>query len=275
MKKSLYVFISAALWLAATAASAAPDSWKVVFLTSELSDTHTGVEFHKNGKKAFSIKFDAPHRIGFMVPLNRDPDMKHRFVFSGVYDSKNFKYQDHLIDIKGDGDRRYLLLTNWSGANHGSYAPGYLIDTKDDFTIIGRVPTGEVYDYPMPNRELIFTCYEDVEYFGTLPAAIFIQYKLRKNKPPLQVTKAGDISTFSLDSFKKLLEDKNWSLSRTYTLAKLYCDLASYGMIKQFPQYAHLLGYDNKEIAAARKHYGKKLRKCKLYKHIRNLNSSL
>jgi chromosomal replication initiator protein len=31
----------------------------------------------------------------------------------------------------------------------------------------------------------------------------------------------------------------------------------------------------NKEIAAARKHYGKKLQKCKLYKHIRNLNGNL
>ena len=32
-------------------ASAAADDWKVIFFTNKEFNTHTGVEFHKNGKK--------------------------------------------------------------------------------------------------------------------------------------------------------------------------------------------------------------------------------
>ena len=146
MKNSLYIFIMAIVCLSHSVAFAAGDDWKIVFLTDKEFNTHTGVEFHKNGKKAFGLKFEDTYRIGFMIPVG---DNKHRFEFKGIYkqDEKNFKYQDYLIDIKGNGDKRYLLVTNWGGGNHGPYAHGYLIDTKDDFAIIGRIPTGEIYVY--------------------------------------------------------------------------------------------------------------------------------
>ena len=249
MKKLLHIFIMAMASLSCSIAFAAGDDWKVIFLTDKEANTHTGVEFHKNGKKAFGLKFDKIYRIGFMVPVG---DNKHRFEFKGIYkqDEKNFKYQDYLIDIKGNGDKRYLLVTNWGGGNHGPYAHGYLIDTKDNFAIIGRVPTAEIYDYPMPNEELVFQYYDVLEYFTpTAPVQVFIEYKLQKGKMPLWIRKAGNIQRVSLESYEKMLEDKNWSDARNYALATLYCDLASLGLLKHFYKSAQRLGFSDEEIA--------------------------
>ena len=273
MKKSLYIFITTVICLSWSVAYA--DDWKVIFLTDKEANTHTGVEFRKNGKKAFGLKFDKTYRIGFMVPVG---DNKHRFEFKGIYkqDEKNFKYQDYLIDIKGNGDKRYLLVTNWGGGNHGPYAHGYLIDTKDNFAIIGRVPTAEICDYPMPNEELVFQYYDVLEYFTpTAPAQVFIEYKLQKGKMPQWIGKTGDIKSFSLESYEKMLEDKNWSDARIYALATLYCDLASLGLLKHFCTSAQSLGFSNEEIADTGEYYGEKLRKSKLYKYIKKLNGNL
>ena len=275
MKNSLYIFIMAIVCLSHSAAFAAGDDWKVVFLTDREFNTHTGVEFHKNGKKAFGLKFEDTYRIGFMIPVG---DNKHRFEFKGIYkqDEKNFKYQDYLIDIKGNGDKRYLLVTNWGGGNHGPYAHGYLIDTKDDFAIIGRIPTGEIYDYPMPNEELIFTYYEDLDYFTPMaPVYVFAEYKLQKGKMPIWIEKVGDIKNFSLEGYRKILEDKSWDDSRKYALATLYCDLASLGLLKHFCTSAQCLGFNNEEIAEAGEYYGEKIRKSKLYKFIKKINGNL
>ena len=274
MKNSLYIFIMAIVCLSHSAAFAAGDDWKVVFLTDREFNTHTGVEFHKNGKKAFGLKFEDTYRIGFMIPVG---DNKHRFEFKGIYkqDEKNFKYQDYLIDIKGNGDKRYLLVTNWGGGNHGPYAHGYLIDTKDDFAIIGRIPTGEIYDYPMPNEKLIFTYYEDLEYFTpTAPVSLFIEYKLQKGKMPQVVDQVSTSRYFPLEEYKNLMEDKNWSEARNYALAKLYCNMASNGILKYFSKTAQRLGFNNDEIAEAGEYYGEKLRKSKLYKYIKKLNGN-
>ena len=274
MKNLLYIFITAIVGLSCSVAFAAGDDWKVIFLTDKESNTHTGVELHKKGKKAFSLKFDEPYRIGFMIPVG---DSRHRFEFKGIYkqDEKNFKYQDYLIDIKGNGDKRYLLVTNWGGGNHGPYAHGYLIDTKDNFAIIGRVPTAEICDYPMPNEELVFQYYDVLEYFTpTAPAQVFIEYKLQKGKMPQWIGKTGDIKSFSLESYEKILEDKNWSDARNYALATLYCDLASLGLLKLFSQLAQELGFRGNEIAEANKYYSEKLRKSKLYKYLNKLNGN-
>ena len=53
MKNLLYIFIMAMASLSCSIAFAAGDDWKIIFLTDKEANTHTGVEFHKNGKKAF------------------------------------------------------------------------------------------------------------------------------------------------------------------------------------------------------------------------------
>lgn len=258
------------------------DDWEVVFLTDKESNKHTGVEFQKNGKKAFGLKFNNTDSsfssIGFMVPLSEDPDQKYRFVFKGIYseEAKNFKYQDYLIDIKGNGDKRYLLIGSYGGGNKGPYENGYLIDTKDNFAIVGRVPIGEIYDYPMPNKELIFSYSDTIEYFSCgAEARVFINYKLQKGKMPLWVETTGNIKDFSLKPYQELLNEKDWSDGRIYALARLYCDLASEGLLKHFCTSAQSLGFNNKEIAEAGEYYGKKLKKSKLHKYLNKLNGNI
>ena len=258
------------------------DDWEVVFLTDKESGKHNGVEFHKNGKKAYGLKFantdSFMSSIGFMVPLD---DYKgksgQRFIYKGIgrEDEKSFNYKDYLIDIKGNGDKRYLLIGSYGGGNRGPYNNGYLIDTKDDFAIVGRVPIGEICNYRMPNEELIFSYDDMLESFsGGAEASVFINYKLQKGKMPLWIGKAGDIKSFSLESYEKILDDKNWSDARNYALATLYCDLASEGLLKHFSQLAQELGFRGNEIAEANKYYSEKLRKSKLYKYLNKLNGN-
>ena len=129
---------------------------------------------------------------------------------------------------------------------------------------------------PMPNEELIFRYYEDLEYFvPTASVSVFIEYKLQKGKMPIWVGKVGDINNFSLEDYRKILEDKNWNDSRMYALATLYCDLASHGLLEHFCTSAQSLGFSNEEIADTGEYYGEKLRKSKLYKYIKKLNGNL
>ena len=259
------------------------DDWEVVFLTDKESNKHNGVEFHKNGKKAFGLKFNNTDSfmssIGFMVPLDKNITYPTRkFIYKGLgrEDVRSFNYKDYLIDLKGNGNKRYLLIGSYGGGNRGPYDYGYLIDTKDNFAVIGRVSTGEVMDYPMPNHELIFKYYDTIEHFSRgAEASVFIKYKLQKGKMPLVVEQAGDIKSFALESYEKILEDKNWSDARNYALAKLYCDLASEGLLKHFCTSAQSLGFSNEEIADTSEYYGEKLRKSKLYKYIKKLNGNL
>ena len=98
------------------------DDWNVIFQTQAETSKPVGVEFHKNGKKAFGLKFTNTDSfmssIGFMVPLD---DYKgksgQRFIYKGIgrEDEKSLNYKDYLIDMKGNGDKRYLLIGSYGG----------------------------------------------------------------------------------------------------------------------------------------------------------------
>ena len=73
----------------------------MVFLTDKESNKHNGVEFHKNGKKAFGLKFNNTDSfmssIGFMVPLDDYKNgFSQRFIYKGIYN-------DDIKDIKFKG----------------------------------------------------------------------------------------------------------------------------------------------------------------------------
>ena len=274
MKKTITILLSVFILsgIVSAADSKINNTWNIVFQTNEEMNIHSGVEIHKNGKKLFSLPFENPYCIGFMVPLNTDKTTYQRFINKGIYkaDEKNFKYQDYLVDIKGNGDKRYLIICNWDGGNCGPYDDGYLIDTKDDFAIIGRIPTAEIYDYPMPNPNLIFTFYKPVENFSAgAEVGLTVKKKLQKGKDLLVVPTAKD---FSLVPYKKILVNKNLTEARDYAFGSLYCDLASAGRLKQLTKYAKELGFTEKEIADGSKHYQEIIRKNKFYKYIRLLN---
>ena len=143
MKKSLRTFFTAAICIFSVTAAAA-DDWKVVFLKHDGSNTHKGVAFYKNGKKAFALTdWEMPHTMVFVKQDRKNPSHFEPIDNIDHPDmGKNFKYQDYLLDIKGDGDYRYLIVYTWHGGNSRFCEDGYLIDTKDNFAIIGRVNGG-------------------------------------------------------------------------------------------------------------------------------------
>ena len=275
MKKAITTLLSVFILcgIVSAADSKNTNTWNIVFQTNEESISYSGVEIHKNGKKLFSLSFENPYCIGFMIPLDSYKTTRQRFEYKGIYktNEKTFKYQDYLVDIKGNGDKRYLIICNWGGGNGGPYDDGYLIDTKDNFSVIGRIPTAEIYDYPMPNPNLIFTFYEPVEYFSArAEVGLTVKKKLQKDKNLLVVPTAKD---FSIEPYKKILADNNWADARAYAFGSLYCDLASNGLLKHLTKYARELGFTEKEITDGRKHYQEKIRKNKFYKYISLLNN--
>ena len=98
------------------------------------------LSFLRGGKKI--LTFYPEFQIGFMKFLQKSSDgnsFRTTFEFAESGDYKPF-----LLDLTGDGDERYLILTEWSGGNNAFGYRGYLIDTKDNFAIIGEVPAGKI-----------------------------------------------------------------------------------------------------------------------------------
>jgi hypothetical protein len=138
----------------------------------------------------------------------------------------------------------------------------------DDFAILGRIPTGEIYDYTYPNPELIFEQHDEIDYFGVSGrAAITVRMKLQKGKAPRILPSSA--KKFSLQRYKDRLENET---NPEVVLAMLYCDLASAGLLKSFPEYARKLGLSQKAIQKTKDKYRNLIRKSRLYHHIYKLN---
>lgn len=97
-------------------------------------------------------------------------------------------YKPFLLDLTGDGDKRYLILTEYLGGNDAFNYKGYLIDTKDNFALLGKVPAGEVWDYPTGNKDFIFTLSAPIAYFGAKGyATVSVDLNPVKGKAPAPV----------------------------------------------------------------------------------------
>lgn len=146
----LYLLFSISLF--ASGEKLQNDPRKVVFLKKEGSSSHSGVRFYRKDGKTFSLKFNSPNRIGFMKLLFTAPE-NSRCIFVGIRNERSFRYQDYLLDLNGNGEKRFLIVSNWTGGNsHESIEKGYLIDAKHDFIVLGRIQAGEVVDYKLPGK---------------------------------------------------------------------------------------------------------------------------
>lgn len=246
-----------------------PGVWKILIPEDPKTKVHKKVEFYKNGKRMYSLQFARPYRISFMVPLENTTPYggSWRFMSKNIEKTKEFRYQDHLVDLQGKGEKRFLIVHNWTGGNAG-FEDGHLIDTMDDFAILGRIPTGEIYDYTYPNPELVFEQHDEIDYFGVSGrAAITVRMKLQKGKAPRILPSSA--KKFSLQRYKDRLENET---NPEVVLAMLYCDLASAGLLKSFPEYARKLGLSQKAIQKTKDKYRNLIRKSRLYPHIYKLN---
>ena len=99
--------------------------------------------------------FKNPYCICFMKFLCDSGDGKSRR-FDMDFASDVTDYRAYLVDMKGDGDRRHLIVCNYEGGNSGAQFQAFLIDTKDGFKILKEIPAGECPDYPLHNPDLVF-----------------------------------------------------------------------------------------------------------------------
>lgn len=266
MKKSLRIFITAAICIFSVTAAAA-DDWKVVFPEDEFSMA----EFHKNGKKIFALNYEGRRITVFVKQDRKKPSyFEPVHIYSDM--EKSFNYKDYLLDMKGDGDYRYLIAYNFHGGNHYLCEDGYLIDTKDDFAIIGRVPAGsESCNYSYPNPDLIFSYLDQIIYFGAAgDATLFVHLKIQKGKEPVCVSEVA--KEYSLEYCQEILADKDRPQNREIAFANLYCGLASNGLLKDLNKYAKQLGYSDEEIREYRYYYLERVKQSRFYKYIYKLN---
>lgn len=274
------IFFASTFSIAEDTRSRPADHVKFVFVKDADNLYHERLDIFQNDKRIQSLPL--PYRIGFMLPLGGadydKSDTKYRLIFEGIYtqEEQNFNYKDYLVDITGSGEKRYLIVGCWSGGNHGIYS-GYLIDAKDNFAVLGPIPCAEIYDYSMPNPNLIFRFFDgifplDAE-SSQSEVAIFVDLKLQKGKEPVFATVKPE--KLSLASYKSILNTKDWTDARVFTIGQLYCPLASCGLLKDFSNYAEQLGFTNDEIAKANEYYRKKIRESKFYKYLKKLNPDL
>ena len=224
------------------------------------------LSFLRGGKKI--LTFHPEFQIGFMKFLQKSSDgnsFRATFEFAESGDYKPF-----LLDLTGDGDKRYLILTEWSGGNNAFGYRGYLIDTKDNFAIIGEVPAGEICDYPIGNKGFEFTLSDSIAYFGVQGyATVSVDLKLVKGKAPELVP--AKLEKFSLEPYRKLLNDK-YATPYDIALLTLYGDLASRGELTRAAECARQLGVPAKDAGKLYSDCLAAIKRSRLCKHLEQLN---
>lgn len=162
------------------------------------------LSFLRGGKKI--LTFHPEFQIGFMKFLQKSSD-GNSFRATFEFADSGMDYKKYLLDLTDDGDKRYLILTEYLGGNDAFNYRGYLIDTKDNFAIIGEVPAGEICDYPTGNKEFIFTLSDSIAYFGARGyATVSVDLKLVKGKAPELVP--AKWAKFTIAPYRKLLNEK-------------------------------------------------------------------
>ena len=225
-------------------------------------------EIWQNGKKVFSM---LTHRRALIVRFEPEKDD----ILWGYSESleNDDDFRKYLVDLKGDGDKRHLILVDWYGGNSAFGYTGYLLDAKDHFKCLGKVPAGEGYGYPAKNPHLEFVYSEEVEYFGAGGyAELTVPMRLENGKTVPVVRRR---ETFDLTGYSKELKWENCTdeqYLRRMVFIKLYADLASCGLLKKGPEFARQLGYDPDEIRIYQEESLKRIRECRFWQYLKAIN---
>ena len=115
------------------------------------------MEFSKDGKQVLSIEAKVQN-LCFVEEVWADKDNnKMRLTFTPYnFEGKNFDWRTKLLDLKGDGDFRYLIIADYHTGSSPEDMKGYVIDVKDNFKHIATISVGEAFDLPYHNPKLIF-----------------------------------------------------------------------------------------------------------------------
>ena len=120
-------------------------------------DTAPKMTFSKAGKVLLSIGAKVQN-LCFVEEVWADKENnKMRLSFTPYnFEGKNFDWRTKLLDLKGDGDFRYLIIADYHTGTAEGDMKGYVIDVKDNFKHIATISIGEAFDLPYTNPKLIF-----------------------------------------------------------------------------------------------------------------------
>lgn len=266
MKNTILLLFAALLLFVFGCGKKPQEETKFVILKNE-GNLDAQVSFVRGEKTLFSLKTE--NQVGFMRFMQ---DGSGRPYFRALFESaeSGMDYKPFLLDLKGDGDKRYLILTEWFGGNDAFNYRGYLIDTKDDFACLGEVPAGEICDYPSPNKDFVFTLSDSIAYFGAKGyATVSVDLRLGKGTAPELVPVNG--GKFSLEPYREILKEQ---YGRPYDIAllTLYGDLATCGELSKAAHYARLLGVPAKDAWEIYLNCLAALKHSRLRKHLEKIN---
>ena len=205
--------------------------------------------------------------VGFMKYIGEENGTSFRADFVHYKDVESFDYHDYLLDIKGDGDRRYLILASLC-VGTAAIMHGYLLDAKDDFSIVGKIPVREFITYPKHNPDLVFDYEDRIGNYGWDNGFIRITMKIQKGKFPVYIQQEKE--EFSLKKYEDELKKEHFWIEaeREIVFDKLCCDLFTRGELFYLDQYAHQLGFTDEEVKEWKKCYMSLIKSSELYDYI-------
>jgi len=239
------------------------------------------LNIYSGDRLSFSHNVNHEH-IGFMKYDGDDGEDSFKTVFCSF--EEPFDYHDYLLDMKGDGDYRYLILGDLSTGT-AAIMEGYLLDVKDDFAVVGEIPVREFISYPKHNHDLIFDFFERIQYFGWADGGyIHIKMKLQKGKSPQYVE--TEKCPFSIKEFEEKLlgaeivkklsskDDTGFHfndpvlLCKEVAFHKLCGELFSNGELDKLHDYAKQMGYSEEEIRKLENECMARISGCSLFKYV-------
>ena len=243
---------------------------RAVFILDRVENRHIGIHFYRGNKKLAEYRTPEPCSVKFIKLIdNTKPDCNQ-------YKSGDHSYKEipditpYLVDIKGNGDKRYLVVGFFPNGNVSQW-DGVLFDVKDNFSVWGPLQVGEFFDWPKKNPDLTFVHDEALCYYFRQPAPITVLKKLCRNREPEILPVEKSTAPVPLEYFRELITADD-PYTREFAFANLYGNLASQGRLSEIIPYARKLGLSSKEIVKYCNIYRQKLRELQHGKLIEKLN---
>lgn len=221
--------------------------------------------------------------------------MKWEFGNEEAQDSEvSGNWRDHLCDLKGNGQKRYLIFSSCDGGANKTYYDIYVIDAGDGFALLGHftsVTAHYKYNYCFDQKiecdtwvcrykwqngsGLVFE-FPDQIYFGGAMGCANLMVTLRFQKGREPEWGGAKAEFFPVGKYRNTLKS-----ARGYDrdgvelfFHRLYCDLAAAGWMKHARNIAAEVGFTPEEIAKYDPEARKALRASKYYKYLAIFNEA-
>ena len=199
--------------------------------------------------------------VYFLVLPHGGDECRWKFVFL----NEKSDWRDSLCDLKGDGDKRYLVIgtNDFGGTGRGSYDL-HVIDVQDGFSEIFNFP-GDIYEgafnqgiFPVDveccgrrkGEGFVFSFLNTVEYGGARgDVNLLVRLRFRNGREPEWAgERAGSIPVdrYHTEVKKVRLDDER---GRELAFCQLYTELAEAGWIRHARVIAAKVGFTPEEIA--------------------------